>query len=168
MQSDILTGKTDCPNISVELVTFRLYFCEVLNLNPETFFSDWGSWFSSVPLWNWGDAGCAGNSTTITSLHVLSNSSFGKAVRLLAGRTGIRIPTGQGVSLLQNVQPDSEAHPVFIEWVPRFFTGVKRPWREVNTSPTSSAAVKNEWRYTSASPICLHGVGKENDTFTVT
>jgi hypothetical protein len=35
--------------------------------------------------------------------------------------------------------------------------GVKRPEREVDHSPPSSAEVKNEWTYTSAPPI-LHGV----------
>jgi len=40
IQSDHVIGKTDCPNISVELVTFRLYFCEVLISNPLTVFSD--------------------------------------------------------------------------------------------------------------------------------
>jgi len=40
-----------------------------------------------------------------------------------------------------------------IQWVP----GVKRPGREADYSPPSSAAVKNAWscNYT---PQCLHGV----------
>jgi hypothetical protein len=113
VRSDHVIGKTHCPSISAELVTFHLYFCEVLSSSPETVFSDWGYWFSSVPFLKCGDAGRPGNWTTVTSLRVLSNSSVGKAVRLLAGRTGVRIPTGQGFSLLQNVQPDSEAHPAF-------------------------------------------------------
>jgi len=46
------------------------------------------------------------------------------------------------------------------------FPGVRRREHEVNHSPPSIAEVKNEWRYTSASPICLHGVGRENITFT--
>jgi hypothetical protein len=39
IQSDVI-GKTDCPTISVKLITFRLDFCQVLSSNPETFFSD--------------------------------------------------------------------------------------------------------------------------------
>jgi hypothetical protein len=35
---------------------------------------------------------------------------------------------------------------------------VKRPGREANHSPPSSAEVKNAWSYTSTSPISLHGV----------
>ena len=41
------------------------------------------------------------------------------------------------------------------------FPGVKRPGCEVNHSPPSSVEVKNEWRCTAASPVCLHGVDRE-------
>jgi hypothetical protein len=36
--------------------------------------------------------------------------------------------------------------------------GVKRPGREADHSPPSSAEVKNAWSYTSTPPIGLHGV----------
>jgi hypothetical protein len=36
--------------------------------------------------------------------------------------------------------------------------GTKRPGREVNHSPTSSAEVKNGWIYVSTPPVRLHGV----------
>jgi hypothetical protein len=36
--------------------------------------------------------------------------------------------------------------------------GVKRPGREADNSPSSSAKVKNEWSYTSTSSTRLHGV----------
>jgi hypothetical protein len=36
--------------------------------------------------------------------------------------------------------------------------GLKRPGREADHSPPSSAEVKNAWSYTSTPPICLHGV----------
>jgi len=39
-----------------------------------------------------------------------------------------------------------------------FFPGVKGPGREANSSPPSSAEVKNEWKYTSTSPIRIRGV----------
>jgi hypothetical protein len=39
-----------------------------------------------------------------------------------------------------------------------FFLGVKRPGRETDHSPPSSAEVKNAWSYTSTPPIRLHGV----------
>jgi hypothetical protein len=38
------------------------------------------------------------------------------------------------------------------------FPGVKRPGREADHSPPSSAEVKNAWRYASTPPIRLHGV----------
>ena len=46
------------------------------------------------------------------------------------------------------------------------FPDVKRREREVNHSPPSIAEVKNEWGCTSASPVCLHDVDRENFTFT--
>jgi hypothetical protein len=39
-----------------------------------------------------------------------------------------------------------------------YYTRVKRPGREADHSPTSSAEVKNVWSYTSTPPIHLHGV----------
>jgi hypothetical protein len=47
------------------------------------------------------------------------------------------------------------------------FPGLQRPGREVNHSPPSSAEVKNEWSHTSDPPICLHGVNRDNFTFTL-
>lgn len=44
-----------------------------------------------------------------------------------------------------------------------FPPGVKQPQHEGDHSPPSSAMVKNEWSYTSASPICLHGMDRDND-----
>jgi hypothetical protein len=38
------------------------------------------------------------------------------------------------------------------------FPGVKRPGREVDHSPPSSAEFNNAWIYTSTLPVCLHGV----------
>jgi hypothetical protein len=45
------------------------------------------------------------------------------------------------------------------------FLGVKRPGREFNHSPPSTAEVNNDCYYISAYPVCLHGVDKENFTF---
>jgi hypothetical protein len=46
------------------------------------------------------------------------------------------------------------------------FLGVNQPGREDNNLPTSSSKVKNEWSYTSDLRTCLHGMDKENFTFT--
>jgi hypothetical protein len=46
-----------------------------------------------------------------------------------------------------------------MQWVPGALSlGVKRPGREADHSPPSSAEVKNVWSYTSTLPIRLHGV----------
>ena len=42
--------------------------------------------------------------------------------------------------------------------------GVKRLGRDVDHSPPFSAKVKNQRSCTSAPPLCLHGVVKENVT----
>jgi hypothetical protein len=45
-----------------------------------------------------------------------------------------------------------------IQWVPGVLSlGVKRPVREDDHFPPSSAEVKNEWRYTSTPPVRLRG-----------
>jgi hypothetical protein len=61
-----------------------------------------------------------------------------------------------------------------IQWVPGALSlGVKRPGREADHSPLSSAEVKNAWSYTSTPPISLHGAvlslkKKHRDNFTFT
>jgi hypothetical protein len=45
------------------------------------------------------------------------------------------------------------------------YPGVKRPGREVKSSPLFSAKVKSEWRYTYTATICLYSVDRENFTF---
>jgi hypothetical protein len=56
-----------------------------------------------------------------------------------------------------------------IQWVPGAFSlDIKRPGREADHSPPSSAKVKKVWSYTSTLPISLHDVGlvKHRDNFT--
>jgi hypothetical protein len=46
-----------------------------------------------------------------------------------------------------------------IQWAPGALSlGVKRPGREADHSPPSSAEAKNAWSYTSTLPVRLHGV----------
>ena len=52
-----------------------------------------------------------------------------------------------------------------IQWVHGYFPGLKRPECHVGHSRPCSVEVKNEWSYTSTSPICLHGVDRDNFTF---
>jgi hypothetical protein len=46
-----------------------------------------------------------------------------------------------------------------IQWVlVTLSLGVKRPGREADHSPPSSAEVKNAWSYTPTSPVCFQGM----------
>jgi hypothetical protein len=57
------------------------------------------------------------------------------------------------------VQSGSGAHPASYPIGTRgSFSAVKRPGRETDHSPPSSAEVKNARRYTSTPPVRLHGV----------
>jgi hypothetical protein len=47
--------------------------------------------------------------------------------------------------------------PGFFEWL----------GREGNHSPPSSAKIWNDWSCASTYPICLHGVDRENFTFSL-
>jgi hypothetical protein len=50
-----------------------------------------------------------------------------------------------------------------VKWVRRFFNwGGGRMGGDVDHSPPFRGVVKNEWRYTSAAPICFYGVGRGN------
>ena len=90
------------------------------------------------------------------------NDSYGVGV----GRSRILIPAGEDMFLLQN-RPDllwAPTSPLFSGYqisIPR----IKRLGRELDYSFPSSAEVKNEWSYTAAPHIRLHG---ENDKRTFT
>jgi hypothetical protein len=47
------------------------------------------------------------------------------------------------------------------------FPGLKRPGRDVDHLPPSSAEINNEWIHTFALLVCLHGVCWETFTFTI-
>jgi hypothetical protein len=56
------------------------------------------------------------------------------------------------------VQTGCGAHPAsYLMGAGALSTGIKRPGREVDHSPTSSAEVNNAWSYTSTTAIRLHG-----------
>jgi hypothetical protein len=68
----------------------------------------------------------------------------------------VRFPTGSGnFSLHNRVHTGSGAHPASCSMHPGY-PGVKRPKREVDYSPPSSAEDKNAWNSTSYYPIPLH------------
>ena len=55
------------------------------------------------------------------------------------------------------------------QWVPRYLSmGVKQQGHEADQSLPSWAKAEDEWSYTSFPPICLHGMHRDNFTFTLT
>jgi hypothetical protein len=68
---------------------------------------------------------------------------------------GVRVPVGQEFSLLHVVQTGSKTHPVSYPMdIGALSLGVKRPWREADHSPPTSAEAKKIWIYTST-PSCV-------------
>jgi len=84
----------------------------------------------------------------------------GMVTKLWGVRSEFRIPTGgRAVSLVRNVQPGCEAHPPSYSVSNGTVSpGVKRPRHQADHSSPSRTEVKNEWRYTSTSLMCLRGM----------
>ena len=84
------------------------------------------------------------------------------ATRLRAGRSGN--PGRVGVLFCSPKPPDRLWGPPSFLFVGYrgCFPGLKRPGRQVNHSPPSSAEDKNEWGCTFIPPVCLHGVDRKN------
>jgi len=92
------------------------------------------------------------------------DSAVGIVTTFRAGRCGVRIPSRTRNFLFSK----SCGPPSFLFNGHRgYFSGVKRSGREVDYSPPPTANVKNYWNYTSASPLCLHGVDGEICYFSV-
>jgi hypothetical protein len=49
-----------------------------------------------------------------------------------------------------------------IQWVPKFFPGNNTAANKADRSLPSSAEVKNEYSYTPNTPLCFHGMDKDN------
>jgi len=96
--------------------------------------------------------------TEIQIIDCLYNNYVPKTKRFLHHRCG-RLITN---TLLWNdtaFRPGPGPTHVFILWVPGALSPVvKRPWREADYSPPSSADVKNAWIGNSTPAIRLHGV----------
>jgi hypothetical protein len=87
-------------------------------------------------------------------------------IRLWAGRSEVQIPVwARDFSLLENVQTCSRASLLFSGYWSSF-PAVKQPGHEANYSPPSRTEVKSEWNYISPPSACLHGMDRENLTFT--
>jgi hypothetical protein len=71
----------------------------------------------------------------------------------------VRVPVGSRIfSYPKSSRPAPRSTHPPIQWVLGDLSlGVKRPGREVDHSPPTSAEVKKMWIYTST-PICFHGI----------
>jgi hypothetical protein len=79
----------------------------------------------------------------------------GRTIRVL----GFDSWQGLGIFLFTTVSRMALGLTQPIQWVPGALSlGVKRPEREADHSPPSSAKVRNAWSYTSTPPLRLHGV----------
>jgi hypothetical protein len=70
---------------------------------------------------------------------------------------GVQIPTGARDFSLQNVQTGCGTHLAYF-----MDTRVKQLEHDVDCSSPASTKVKNGWSYTSAPPVCLHSMGRDN------
>jgi hypothetical protein len=90
--------------------------------------------------------------------------------RLRAGRSGLQIPTGaKELPLFHNAHMGSGSHPPsnsISTGTPS--KGLKKPGLKSDRSPPSSVEVRNEWRQTSSTAICLHGLSKNSFTLPYT
>jgi len=79
--------------------------------------------------------------------------------RLEAGWSGVQIPTeARLLSYFPNVQTSYIYPSSYTSGTGGFPGRIKWPGHEIHCSPPSSAKVKNDWRYTSIPPTCLHGM----------
>lgn len=69
---------------------------------------------------------------------------------------------GRGNNFSSSLKPldHSQSH-----WHRDSLSGKKRPGRDADRSPPSSAEVKHEWRYASTPLVLLRGVNMDNFTF---
>jgi hypothetical protein len=73
---------------------------------------------------------------------------------------GFKSRQGLGIFLLTTASSSAlEPTQAPIQWVSKALPlGVKRPCREADHSPPSSAEVKNEWNYTFSCSMRFHGM----------
>jgi hypothetical protein len=78
---------------------------------------------------------------------------------------GSKRDRGKGI-FFRSKRPDRlwGPHILLFNGCRSYFPEVNWRGREVGHSPPSGSDAKNEWRYTPASPTCLHDVGRDNFT----
>ena len=59
--------------------------------------------------------------------------------------------------IFRAVETNPNAHPASCTMGSGSFSGVKQPECGADHPPPSGAGFRMGWRYTSASPVCLHG-----------
>jgi hypothetical protein len=91
------------------------------------------------------------------------DSSVSIVTMLRAGGSGVVIPAeARQFSVSQNVRPTLGPSQPHCQWVQGFLPTVKRSGRDADHLLSSTAEVKNEWKYTSTPPICLHDQHTDN------
>jgi len=74
----------------------------------------------------------------------IDNSAYGDSLQ--AGLSGVQFPVGtRYFSYFIKLHTCPGAHPASLQWVSRLFPGVKYPGRGVDTPPTSTDKIKNEY-----------------------
>jgi hypothetical protein len=112
-------------------------------------------------VWVWHESALLVTCSQDTSVSIVT--------RLQAGWYGVQIPANaRDFPVLQNAPDQLWGEPslLFSEYR-RTWTGVKRSAVRAWSWPLTctSAKGKNEWSFTSALPVCLHGVDRDNFTF---
>jgi hypothetical protein len=106
------------------------------------------------------------SSSMLTGINCSWNNVVGIATKLLAGRSRVRIPVGEwSFSFLQNFHRCWGLPTLVFNRYGGSFLGIMRPGSETEHSSVCSAQVKNEWSYTSNSPIQFYGMDRDNCTF---
>ena len=96
------------------------------------------------------------------------DSSVGIVTRLGPRRSGVRILTGATRFLFYTQRRDRLRGPVSFQFsgYRGSLSGMKRPGRDVDHSPVSSAQLKNVRIYTSTPPVCFDSVDRGTLFFT--
>ena len=93
-------------------------------------------------------------------------SVVGIVTRLLVWQFGVQIlPAARHYSVFFNVQTDWGSHPTpYSMGTTVLSRGVKRPRREIDHSPASTADATNDWSCTSFPFVCIHDVDRDKFT----
>jgi hypothetical protein len=68
----------------------------------------------------------------------------------------------------KKIHTDNGGHPLYYSIDTALFSqAVYRPWQEINRSTPTHSEDKNEWTYSSLSPVCLPAADREHPTLSL-